>query len=111
MTGNMWAAVSQVEEDIYILMQTEISNHVPLFIPGRLTEIVEKAGAKSTDYQNLESAKEFSDKCVEKAEKWAPVAERLWRESGKGATEEAEEKANQVNHYCGTCRKCAGQSR
>lgn len=79
--------------------------------PGRLTEIVEKAGAKSTDYQNLESAKEFSDKCVEKAEKWAPVAERLWRESGKGATEEPEEKANQVNLYCGTCRKCAGQSR
>lgn len=79
--------------------------------PGRLTEIVEKAGAKSTDYQNLESAKEFSDKCVEKAEKWAPVAERLWRESGKGATEDPEEKANQVNHYCGTCRKCAGQSR
>lgn len=30
--GNMWAAVPQVEEDIYILMQTEISNHVPLFI-------------------------------------------------------------------------------
>ena len=37
--------------------------------PGRLTEIVEKSHAKSTDYQNLESAKEFSDKCVETAEK------------------------------------------
>ena len=44
--------------------------------PGRLTEIVESSGAKSTDYQNLESAKEFSDKCVETAEKWAPVADR-----------------------------------
>lgn len=51
--------------------------------PGRLTELVEKSGAKSTDYQNLESAKEFSDKCVSAAEKWVPVADRLWRESGK----------------------------
>lgn len=49
--------------------------------PGRLTEIVEKSQAKSTDYQNLESAKEFSDKCVETAQKWAPVADRLWKES------------------------------
>lgn len=29
---------------------------------------MEKSHAKSTDYQNLESAKEFSDKCVEAAE-------------------------------------------
>lgn len=49
--------------------------------PGRLKEVVEKAGAKSTDYQNLESAKEFSDKCVETAEKWVPVADRLWQET------------------------------
>lgn len=49
--------------------------------PGRLTEIVEKNNAKSTDYQNLESAKEFSDKCVETAEKWAVVADRLWEDS------------------------------
>ena len=45
--------------------------------PGRLTAIVEKSSAKSTDYQNLESAEEFSDKCVETAQKWAPVADRL----------------------------------
>lgn len=49
--------------------------------PGRLTELVEKSGAKSTDYQNLESAKEYSDKCVDAAAKWAPVADRLWKES------------------------------
>lgn len=48
--------------------------------PGSLTRVVERTGAKSTDYQNLESAGEFSDKCVEIAEKWKPVAERLWRE-------------------------------
>lgn len=52
--------------------------------PGRLTDIVEKSGAKSTDYQNLESAKEFSDKCVEAAANWTPVADRLWMDS-KGA--------------------------
>ena len=49
--------------------------------PGRLTEIVESSNAKSTDYQNLETAREFSDKCVDVAAKWAPVAERLWSES------------------------------
>lgn len=48
--------------------------------PGRLTKLVEDSDARSTDYQNLESAKEFSDKCVPAAEKWAPVADRLWEE-------------------------------
>lgn len=52
--------------------------------PGRLTDIVERSGAKSTDYQNLESAKEFSDKCVDAAANWTPVADRLWMAS-KGA--------------------------
>ena len=51
---------------------------------GRLTDIVERSGAKSTDYQNLESAKEFSDKCVDAAASWTPVADRLWMAS-KGA--------------------------
>lgn len=46
--------------------------------PGRLTEIVEKAGAKSTDYQDVETAKEYSDKCVAAAANWAPVADKLW---------------------------------
>lgn len=58
--------------------------------PGKLTEVVEKCGAKSTDYQNLETAKEFSDKCVEIAEKWAPVADKLWITS---------------RHSCGSCAK------
>lgn len=63
--------------------------------PGRLTEIVEKSGAKSTDYQNPESAKEFSDKCVETAAKWEPVAERLWQASGK----------------CAACGKCVSEEK
>ena len=61
--------------------------------PGRLTEIAEKSHAQSTDYQNLESAKEFSDKCVETAAKWAPVAERLWNERQTGCAS------------CGRCQK------
>ena len=66
--------------------------------PGRLTELVESSGAKSTDYQNLESAKEFSDKCVAAAEKWMPVAERLWKESGKDAS------------CCSGCNRCLGEN-
>ena len=50
--------------------------------PGRLTAIVEEAGAVSTDYSDVETAKEYSDKCVEAAERWKPVSERLWVESG-----------------------------
>lgn len=70
--------------------------------PGRLTEIVEKSGAKSTDYQNLESAKEFSDKCVETAEKWASVADRLWEESKRV-------KAERADGGCAACGRCAGK--
>ena len=50
--------------------------------PGRLTAIVEESGAVSTDYSDTESAKEYSDKCVEKAALWKPVSEKLWTGSG-----------------------------
>ncbi|MGN1145325.1 MAG: SPASM domain-containing protein, partial [Acetatifactor sp.] len=70
--------------------------------PGRLTEIVEKSGAKSTDYQNLETAKEFSDKCVEAAEKWAPVADRLWKEDKSAKEERAPMRG------CAACGRCEG---
>lgn len=69
--------------------------------PGRLTEIVEKSGAKSTDYQNLESAKEFSDKCVETAERWPSVADRLWEGSKRV-------KAERAAGGCAACGRCAG---
>ena len=36
--------------------------------PGALIRLVEESGAKSTDYQAQETAKEYSDKCEEKAE-------------------------------------------
>ena len=50
--------------------------------PGRLTEIVEAAGAESTDYSDKETAKEYSDKCIDVAARWKPVSEKLWVESG-----------------------------
>lgn len=65
--------------------------------PGRLTELVEKSQAKSTDYQNLETAKEFSDKCVEAAEKWAPVADRLWVKSHSSCAS------------CGRCKRAVNE--
>lgn len=43
--------------------------------PGSLINIVEESHAKSTDYQNLESAKEFSDKCVDTSKKWKPTTD------------------------------------
>ena len=69
--------------------------------PGRLTELVEKSGAKSTDYQNLESAKEFSDKCVSAAEEWASVADRLWKENGKQNSSE------KGISSCAGCQRCS----
>ena len=49
--------------------------------PGRLTQMVEKAGAKSTDLMKPEAAADFCDKCVPAALRWEPVAERLWKET------------------------------
>lgn len=52
--------------------------------PGRLAELVERSGAHSTDVIAPENACDYCGKCKDKAEKWAPVAARLWQESGKG---------------------------
>lgn len=46
--------------------------------PGRLTDMVEKSGAKSTDMQNPEDVCELSEKCKSAAENWQPVADKLW---------------------------------
>ena len=46
--------------------------------PGRLTEMVEKSGAHSTDILAQETANEYSDKCVQRAGEWAAVADKLW---------------------------------
>lgn len=46
--------------------------------PGRLTDMVVKSGAKSTDMQNPEDVHELSGKCKNAAEHWTPVADKLW---------------------------------
>ncbi len=49
--------------------------------PGRLTKMVDDSGAHSTDLEQPETAEEYSNRCVDVAAKWAPVAERLWEQS------------------------------
>jgi MoaA/NifB/PqqE/SkfB family radical SAM enzyme len=46
--------------------------------PGRLTDMVKKSGAVSTDMTNPEDVEALSAKCKDAAEHWAPVAEELW---------------------------------
>jgi len=48
--------------------------------PGRLTQIVKKSGARSTDILEPEDAKDYSDKCVPEAAQWAKVAAELWKD-------------------------------
>lgn len=50
--------------------------------PGFLRKMVKETGAKSTDLASPEDVDHLCDKCVEYAKNWAPVADRLWRESG-----------------------------
>lgn len=47
---------------------------------GRLTEMVERAGAHSSDLQEQESAAELCAKTKAAADAWAPVAERIWHD-------------------------------
>lgn len=53
--------------------------------PGRLTDMVDASGARSTDVMAPEQAREYCDRCIDKAKKWAPVADELWRACGKGS--------------------------
>ncbi len=50
---------------------------------GRLTDMVEKSGAASTDFISPENVRNLSAKCSDAAANWAPVADKLWEESGK----------------------------
>ena len=53
--------------------------------PGKLTAMVDRSGARSTDLMSPESAEAFSDKCVEAAANWAPVADALQEEKRAAA--------------------------
>ncbi len=43
-----------------------------------LANMVERAGAHSTDLQEKEDVRELCAKCAQSIEEWAPVAERIW---------------------------------
>ena len=45
---------------------------------GRLTEMVKRSGAHSTDLQHEETAADLCAKTEKACEEWKPVAERLW---------------------------------
>ena len=64
--------------------------------PGKLTAVVEATGAHSTDLEHPDDVREFSDRCVERAEKWAATADRLWTESG---------------HDCAHCAGCGAAAK
>lgn len=61
--------------------------------PGRLTSMVEKSGAKSTDMQNPEDVRDLSSKCLNAATNWEPVADELWEKS----------------HGCSECSGCSAE--
>ncbi len=46
--------------------------------PVELKRMVEQTNAKSTDMESPEEVRSLTDKCKQKADAWAPVAERLW---------------------------------
>ena len=49
--------------------------------PEILQRLVKESGAHSTDLQSPETPEHLCGKCVAYAEKWAPEAERLWKET------------------------------
>lgn len=50
--------------------------------PEKLVQAVETSGAHSTDMESPEDVHALADKCVPVADKWAPVADDLWKCSG-----------------------------
>ena len=57
--------------------------------PEKLREMVEKAGAHSTQMVDNESVEELTDKCVDVSQKWKVAADRLWNsETQKSHTED-----------------------
>ncbi|WP_027399428.1 radical SAM protein [Anaerovorax odorimutans] len=45
---------------------------------GRLADMVHKSGASSTDLQNPEDVDELTNKCIETANNWEKIADKLW---------------------------------
>ncbi|MDO5845162.1 MAG: radical SAM protein [Methanocorpusculum sp.] len=60
--------------------------------PEKLEEMVEKSGAKSTDMVHPEDVHELTAKTKVAAEKWAVVADELWKENRAAKAQKAEQK-------------------
>lgn len=63
--------------------------------PGKLTEMVKKSGAHSTDMQEPESSEHLCKKVEPYAKAWKPVAEKLWKSDHPNYIPEDERKENQ----------------
>jgi MoaA/NifB/PqqE/SkfB family radical SAM enzyme len=61
---------------------------------GKLAEMVDRSGAKSTDMQYPEDVHALCDKCKHVAECWQPVSENLWNQSNGPARWEQKKKHN-----------------
>ncbi|MDD3214901.1 MAG: radical SAM protein, partial [Eubacteriales bacterium] len=61
---------------------------------GKLAEMVDASGAKSTDLQNPEDVHVLCAKCRHAAECWTPVSEKLWTESDGPAKWKAKQERN-----------------
>lgn len=61
---------------------------------GKLAEMVDASGAKSTDLQNPEDVHALCEKCRHAAECWTPVSEKLWVASDGPAKWEAKQQRN-----------------
>ena len=62
--------------------------------PECLRKMVQRTGAKSTDYESPEDVDTLCDRTMPYAEHWAPTAESLWDESQHDAEKEEFEYAN-----------------
>lgn len=60
--------------------------------PGRLSQMVKKSGAKSTDLVHPEDVDDLTQKCVGAAKEWKPVADDIWQNSEGKARAEIKEK-------------------
>lgn len=65
--------------------------------PDALVEMVEGAGACSTDLQDPEDVRELSAKCRNAAAAWGHTADKLWYSSGKCAACAASGKTSKVS--------------
>lgn len=66
--------------------------------PGALTQMVENSDAKSTDMESPEDVRHLSAKCLDVAEKWAPIADNLWQKSRKPKSHISEKEVARVSN-------------